>query len=228
MAKMTDMQRAFLEAAVQRVDGAAVAPAGLGKSTRSKMGASMVARKLMREIRQKGDLPIWRVNEDGRNVSLVLTRAGRDAVSIAEGAGDDVAASGSKLGIKNHSPSNVKSRAELASRTDLGSSGAIEAVKNAPASFTTDVNHAPVAHSQPRVGSKQALLVEMISKPEGATIEALINATGWLPHTTRAALTGLRKRGFAIQRITQQGAPSLYMIAAIAAGAHTKVAVSRV
>ena len=188
----------------------------------------MVARKLMREIRQKGDLPIWREDEAGRNVSLVLTRAGRDAVSIAEAAGDDVAASGSKLGSKNCSVSKMQSRVELASRTDLGSSGAMEAAKNAPASLAMIVNQDSAANAQPRAGSKQALLVEMISKPEGATIEALINATGWLPHTTRAALTGLRKRGFAIQRITQQGAPSLYMIGAIAAGAHTKAAVSRV
>ena len=26
----------------------------------------------------------------------------------------------------------------------------------------------------------------------------MIAATGWLPHTTRAALTGLRKKGYAI------------------------------
>ena len=32
----------------------------------------------------------------------------------------------------------------------------------------------------------------------GATIEELIAATGWLAHTTRAALTGLRKRGYAV------------------------------
>ena len=35
---------------------------------------------------------------------------------------------------------------------------------------------------------------------QGATLDALVNATGWLPHTTRAVLTGLRKRGFEIDR----------------------------
>jgi hypothetical protein len=35
---------------------------------------------------------------------------------------------------------------------------------------------------------------------EGATLDELIKATDWLPHTTRAALTGLRKRGYAIER----------------------------
>ena len=36
----------------------------------------------------------------------------------------------------------------------------------------------------------------MLAADKGATLEELIAATGWLPHTTRAALTGLRKRGF--------------------------------
>lgn len=48
----------------------------------------------------------------------------------------------------------------------------------------------------PRPGSKQALVIGMLSAKSGATLGALVDATGWLPHTTRAALTGLRKRGF--------------------------------
>ena len=38
----------------------------------------------------------------------------------------------------------------------------------------------------------------MLERDHGATIEELIAATGWLAHTTRAALTGLRKRGYAV------------------------------
>jgi Protein of unknown function (DUF3489) len=34
---------------------------------------------------------------------------------------------------------------------------------------------------------------------DGATVGELIALTGWLPHTARAALTGLRKRGYRIQ-----------------------------
>jgi hypothetical protein len=37
-------------------------------------------------------------------------------------------------------------------------------------------------------GSKQALLVEMLSKHQGTTLDAWAKATGWLSHTTRAAL----------------------------------------
>jgi hypothetical protein len=52
---------------------------------------------------------------------------------------------------------------------------------------------------QPRA-TKSALLVDLLRREGGATLPDLIAATGWLPHTTRAALTGLRKKGHAIDR----------------------------
>jgi hypothetical protein len=66
----------------------------------------------------------------------------------------------------------------------------------------------------PREGSKQALLIQLLSRPKGASLDDLVGATGWLPHTTRAALTGLRRRGFAIERVPADGARSLYRVAA--------------
>jgi Protein of unknown function (DUF3489) len=50
--------------------------------------------------------------------------------------------------------------------------------------------------SSPRGGTKLAQVVELLQQDRGASIAELIVVTGWLPHTTRAALTGLRKRGF--------------------------------
>ena len=54
-------------------------------------------------------------------------------------------------------------------------------------------------------------MISMLSGKSGATLDALTEATGWLPHTTRAALTGLRKRGFAIERMREKDA-SVYRI----------------
>lgn len=51
-----------------------------------------------------------------------------------------------------------------------------------------------------RPGSKIATVIALLQRPEGATLAELIEATGWLPHTARAALTGLRKKGHAIVR----------------------------
>ena len=66
--------------------------------------------------------------------------------------------------------------------------------------------------SRPREGIKGALVVSLLIRGTGASIDELIEATGWLPHTTRAALTGLRKRGYAIERGTGEGGGSIYRI----------------
>lgn len=63
----------------------------------------------------------------------------------------------------------------------------------------------PPCSSQIRPGTKQAQLVEMIERERGATIQQIVDATGWLPHTTRAALTGLRKRGWEIAATKEDG-----------------------
>ena len=57
-----------------------------------------------------------------------------------------------------------------------------------------------------RPGSKQARLVEMLSAPDGASLDELVTAMGWLPHTTRAAVTGLRKRGLTVLTEKRDGA----------------------
>jgi hypothetical protein len=37
------------------------------------------------------------------------------------------------------------------------------------------------------------MVIALLQQEQGATLAELIATTGWLPHTTRAALTGLRK-----------------------------------
>ena len=64
-------------------------------------------------------------------------------------------------------------------------------------------------------GPKSTIVVGLMQRADGATIEDLIAATGWLPHSTRAALSGLRKKGVAIERHrAEEGGASIYRIAA--------------
>ena len=67
----------------------------------------------------------------------------------------------------------------------------------APAAPDTRPPVAPLPPSlkQP---SKQDKLAAMLVRDEGATLDAMVEATGWLKHTVRAALTGLKKKGFAV------------------------------
>ena len=48
--------------------------------------------------------------------------------------------------------------------------------------------------------TKSALVLKLLRREQGATLAELVAATGWLPHTTRAALTGLRKKGHVLAK----------------------------
>src|SRR3974377_1491001 len=56
---------------------------------------------------------------------------------------------------------------------------------------------APAIHA-PRPGSKLDQVLLLLSAPSGATAAELGSATGWLDHSMRAALTGLRRRGYQV------------------------------
>ncbi len=47
-------------------------------------------------------------------------------------------------------------------------------------------------------GTKRSLILDLLARGEGASLDELIAATGWLPHTTRAALSRLRSGGHAL------------------------------
>jgi Protein of unknown function (DUF3489) len=51
---------------------------------------------------------------------------------------------------------------------------------------------APTGKPTPRAGTKQALLIDLLKRPEGATVEQ-IAATGWQRHTIRGAISGALK-----------------------------------
>ena len=70
----------------------------------------------------------------------------------------------------------------------------------------------PARVAGPRDGTKLALMIEHLQRVDGATIIDLTQATGWLPHTMRAALTGLRKRGYALIRERVGAGDSVYRI----------------
>lgn len=63
----------------------------------------------------------------------------------------------------------------------------------------------------PLPSSKIGLLMAMLERTEGATLTDLAEATGWLPHTTRAALTRLRQKGHRIDKASLDGV-SVYTI----------------
>ena len=71
---------------------------------------------------------------------------------------------------------------------------------------------AATAQEEKRGETKQAQVIALLERDTGATLDELIAATGWLPHTTRAALTGLRHKGFVLDRDKRADGTTVYRI----------------
>jgi len=59
--------------------------------------------------------------------------------------------------------------------------------------------------------TKIGKVVALLKRNDGATLDEMVEATGWLPHTTRAALTGLKTKGYTIER-DKRGETTCYRI----------------
>ena len=190
MPKLNDTQLVILSAAARRQDGA-VLP--LPKSLKIKGGA---VTKTLEGLRKKGLLEekpaarnatAWREGEDGRRMMLVITDAGLQAID------------GEPAGESSKQPAPTKTRTKKRRR------GTVQKP-------TAATPRGKKSRTVARQGTKQALLIDLLKRKKGATIEAIVETLGWLPHTVRAALTRLRQQGFRIERVREDGV-SRYRIA---------------
>jgi len=118
--------------------------------------------------------------------------------------------------------------AALAAAASRGTSKSIERSKNTtpptedPASqpdrIAEGVNLAmakmPDA-DRPRGSTKRAMLIGMLERPEGASVAEIGQRLGWLPHTVRAAFTGLRHAGREVTRSKAATGQSVYRLALV-------------
>ena len=212
MAKLSGTHSNVLAAAAARDDGYAVIPATMKPAAATKLGSSLVDRKLFREMRSKPGMPVWYADEKGRNLTLVITATGRKAVAVEKAASGDANA-----GVLMTPTAGEKS-AGNATETAAKVGAETPNVSKCWPDYTVPNVSAPQPNATTQItlyreGSKSALLVKMLSAKDGVTLQALEDATGWLPHTMRAALTGLRKKGFVLARDRQPGKHSIYRIA---------------
>ena len=70
-------------------------------------------------------------------------------------------------------------------------------------------NIAPVP--KPR-STKSAAVIKLLSRNKGATLAEIMTATSWQPHSSRAFLTGLRKKGMTLLKETRRDGETSYRI----------------
>jgi len=75
----------------------------------------------------------------------------------------------------------------------------------------------PIAAPKPKVlraGTKQAQIIALLQRPEGASIAEIVAATGWMPHSARGMVSGVLKKklGLTITSAKQEGRGAVYKI----------------
>ena len=60
--------------------------------------------------------------------------------------------------------------------------------------------------------TKSGVILRLLKRAKGARMAELQKATGWQPHSIRAALTGLRKKGVSVTRQPADNGASVYRV----------------
>ena len=183
MTKLSDTQRVILSAASQRTDRIALPlPKSLKGGAAHKVVNALIEKGLLREVKANRKLndPVWRDSDEGHGITLIVTDAGLQTIGVET---DSV-------------PKRTSRRRKVARGTSLK--------KNAANAF------APAADPRERKireGTKQALVIEMLSRPQGATIAEIVEATNWASHTIRGFLTGALKRELRLEIASEKHEP---------------------
>ena len=73
-----------------------------------------------------------------------------------------------------------------------------------PAPAATKAGDNKPAAPKTREGTKQAAMIAMLRRPEGATVEQIAEATGWQNHTIRGAIAGALKKKLGLTITTER------------------------
>jgi hypothetical protein len=186
MTKLSDTQAVILSAASQRDDGA-VLP--LPETLKIKGGA---VDKVLGSLKAKGLIDHLGAPRGDDPPPLRITRAGLEAIGVET---EDGASEGATPADTGATSADAGAQATDAAAPATGAdAAATPAKRKAKVKATKPEKAAPADKPTPRAGTKQAQMIELLKRPEGATAAQIAAATGWQHHTIRGAISGALKK----------------------------------
>ncbi len=193
MPKLSDSQLVIPSAAARRQDGTVLPlPRSLkvNKAAATTVLKSLLKKGLVTERPAATDAAHWRETRDGARTALVITDIGLPAIGV------DADEKTSK-----ESPSTKPKPRQRSRRAEPK-----------PSSLKPNGRTSPAAV---RPGTKQALMIDLLKRKKGATIEEMAAKTGWQAHSVRGAISGVLKKklGLAVTSERARGGSRIYRIA---------------
>jgi hypothetical protein len=168
MLQLSDSQLIVLTTACQREDRCVFpVTTKLKGNAAGNVLKSLLKKDLIKEVRAKRDDTVWRHDEERGRMTLVATTAAFAALGIDP--------------------------------RDEAEDGESDAAEEAPASVEAKPNARLKSSKteEPKVlrkDSKQARLIAMLGRVKGASIDEVVEALKWQPHTVRGAIAGALKK----------------------------------
>jgi len=192
--KLTDTQFVILSAAAQRDDHSLLPfPQSLTVkgAALDKVIATLRKRNLIEERRIADGAPEWRRDEDNRAHGLFITTAGLLALGIEEADKDRPSVAATAMPRKRKT-ATVRPKPQAASP-------AASKQRSAPTK------------------SKQDLVIQMLRRQSGVTIDDIVAKTGWQPHSVRGFFSGLVRKKLNLPLVSDVGKDGMrrYHIAAV-------------
>lgn len=167
----------LLSNAAKRDDGALTRSPKMKTEAAEKAVGPLLSRKLIKSVPKSGALPLWKKGSDDDPASLIITPAGLEAIGVESGS----APNHSKGSAPKQRPAKAKHPARAAK--------------------TTGTTKPTALGTRPK--SKIAKVVEMMRKPGGVTLKAIMSATEWQAHSVRGAISGAIKKKLGLSVVSE-------------------------
>jgi Protein of unknown function (DUF3489) len=210
MTKLSDTQAILLSAAAQRADGNLLPlPGSLRGGAAVKVVGALLARGFAREevtdrtTRADSALnTVWRNEDDGRAVLLKVTPEGLAAIGVEPVSTDEPQAAAVGEAVDYRFNDGTNPAGEPAAGPAVASPA--DAPKKPGRRMKPAAEPDAPAPRKTRDDTKQAQLIAMLRRKEGATIAQIVAATGWQSHTVRGAFAGALKKKLGLNVISEK------------------------